>query len=282
MEIGFFGINSGALVTGDAVIRAARLCEELGYDSVWAGEHMVVPSPRVPPSPMEPTDPILDPLVALSWAGAATTRLQLGTGVLLLPQRHPVQLAKEIASLDRLSGGRLLVGVGVAYLEPELRAMGVPMARRGPRSMEYLAAMQALWTQDAPAFDGEFVSFSGVDAHPRPTDGARGPRIVMGGHSPAAYERAVRFGDEWYGFALSPERAAECIAAIGRAADEFGIQRARGGLTISVTPNRALTPETVEAYAAAGVNRLVPLTGARTVDDALRAIEANAPGVLVR
>lgn len=282
MKIGFFGINSGALVTGAAVIRAARLCEELGYDSVWAGEHMVVPSPRVPPSPMEPTDPILDPMVALSWAGAATTDLMLGTGVLLLPQRHPVQLAKEIASLDSLSGGRVLVGVGVAYLEPELRAMGVPMARRGPRSMEYLAAMQALWTQDAPTFAGEFVSFAGVDAHPRPTDRARGPRIVMGGHSAAAYERAVRFGDEWYGFALSPERAAECIAGIGRAADEFGIQRAAGELTISVTPNRALTPDAVEAYAAAGVHRLVPLTGARTVDDVLHAIEANAPGVLLR
>lgn len=281
MEIGFFGINSGALVTGDAVIRAARLCEELGYHSVWAGEHMVAPSPRVPPSPIEPTDPMLDPLVALSWAGAVTTRLRLGTGVLLLPQRHPVQLAKEIASLDNLSGGRLLVGVGVAYLEPELRAMGVPMGRRGARSMEYLAAMRALWTQDAPAFEGDFASFSGVDAYPRPLDRVRGPRVVMGGHSPAAYERTVRFADEWYGFALSPEKAAECIAGIGRAADEHGIQWAQGELTISVTPNRPLTRESVEAYAAAGVHRLVPLTGARTVDDALRAIEANAPATLL-
>ncbi len=282
MKIGLFGINSGALIAGDAVIRAARLCEELGYDSVWAGEHMVVPSPRVPPSPIEPTDPMLDPMVALAWAGAATTRLLLGTGVLLLPQRHPVHLAKEIASLDRLSGGRLLVGVGVAYLEPEMRALGAPMARRGARSMEYLAAMQALWTQDAPAFDGEFVSFAGVDAHPRPLDRDRGPRIVMGGHSPAAYERTVRFADEWYGFALSPQRAAECVAGIARAADEFGIRRAQGQLTISVTPNRPLTPASVEAFAAAGVHRLIPFPGATTVDDALRAIEANAPGVLVR
>jgi probable F420-dependent oxidoreductase len=282
MEIGFFGINSGALVTGDAVVRAARLCEELGYDSVWAGEHMVLPTPRVPPSPMEPTDPMLDPLVALAWAGAATTRVKLGTGVLLLPQRNPVHLAKEIASLDALSGGRMLVGVGVAYLEPEMRAVGVPMARRGARSMEYLAAMQALWTQDAPSFQGEFVSFDGVDAHPRPTDRARGPRIVMGGHSPAAYERAVRFGDEWYGFALSPQKAAACVAELGRAADAHGIHRAEGRLTISVTPNRALTPELVEEYAAAGVDRLIPLTGARTVDDTLRAIEATAPAGLLR
>ncbi len=277
MQFGFFGINSGALITGDAVIRAARLAESLGYDSVWAGEHMAVPSPRVAPSPMDPTDPILDPLVALSWAGAATTTLKLGTGVLLLPQRHPVQLAKEIASLDSLSGGRLLVGVGVAYLEPELRAMGVPMAKRGKRSMEHLAAMQALWTQDAPTHTGEFLSFSGIDAHPRPTDRARGPRIVMGGHSPAAYERTVRYADEWYGFARSPESIAESLAGIRAAAEQFGIERARGEITISVTPNKALTRELVAEYAGVGVHRLIPLTGAKTVDAALAAIEANAP-----
>lgn len=277
MQFGFFGINSGALITGDAVIRAARLAESLGYDSVWAGEHMAVPSPRVAPSPMDPTDPILDPLVALSWAGAATTTVKLGTGVLLLPQRHPVQLAKEIASLDSLSGGRLLVGVGVAYLEPELRAMGVPMAKRGKRSMEHLAAMQALWTQDAPTHTGEFLSFSGIDAHPRPTDRARGPRIVMGGHSPAAYERTVRYADEWYGFARSPESIAESLAGIRAAAEQFGIERAHGEITISVTPNKALTRELVAEYAEVGVHRLIPLTGAKTVDAALAAIEANAP-----
>lgn len=277
MDFGFFGINSGPLVTGAAVIDAARRAEALGYDSVWAGEHMVVPTPRVPPSPMEPTDNILDPLVALAWAGSATTTLKLGTGVLLVPQRHPVQLAKEIASLDSLSGGRLLVGIGVAYLEPELRAMGVPMAKRGPRTVDYLAAMQALWTQDAPAHDGEFVSFSGVDAYPRPTDRTRGPRIVMGGHSPAAYERTVRYADEWYGFFRSPESVAECLAGIREAAERHGIHRAQGDITISVTPDRKLTKDVVEAYAEVGVHRLIPLAAAKTVDDVTRSLEANAP-----
>ena len=281
MEIGLFGVNSGALVTGAAVAQVARRAEELGYHSVWAGEHMVVPTPRVPPSPMEPTDPILDPLVALSWAGAVTTRLQLGTGVLLLPQRHPVQLAKEIASLDALSGGRLLVGVGVAYLEPEMRALGAPMAGRGRRSMEHLAAMQALWTQDAPSFAGEFVSFAGVDAHPRPVDRARGPRIVMGGHGAAAYERSARYADEWYGFALSPEAAAESVAGLGRAVERFGLQRAQGGLVVSVTPNVRLTPASVQQYARAGVHRLIPMLSGRTLDRALADVEAFAPAVLL-
>ena len=281
MEIGLFGINSGAVVTGDAVARVARRAEELGYHSVWAGEHMVVPSPRVPPSPMEPTDAILDPMVALAWAGAATTTLRLGTGVLLLPQRHPVQLAKEIASLDVLSGGRLLVGVGIAYLEPELTAMGVPMGRRGARSMEYLAAMRALWTQDAPSFTGEFVSFSGVDAHPRPTDRARGPRIVMGGRSAPAYERTVRFADEYYGFAMSPEAAAAAVAGIRRAADEIGVLHAHGPITISITPNQRLTRDLVAQYAAAGVDRLITLVSPRSLDDVLASVEANAPSELL-
>ena len=281
MEIGLFGINSGAVVTGDAVARVARRAEELGYHSVWAGEHMVVPSPRVPPSPMEPTDAILDPLVALAWAGAATTTLRLGTGVLLLPQRHPVQLAKEIASLDVLSGGRLLVGVGIAYLEPELTAMGVPMGRRGARSMEYLAAMRALWTQDAPSFTGEFVSFAGVDAHPRPTDRARGPRIVMGGRSPAAYERTVRYADEYYGFAMSPDASAAAVAGIRRAADEVGELHAQGPITISITPNQRLTRELVAQYAAAGVDRLIALVSPRSLDDVLASVEASAPSELL-
>ena len=281
MEIGLFGINSGAVVTGDAVARVARRAEELGYHSVWAGEHMVVPSPRVPPSPMEPTDAILDPMVALAWAGAATTTLRLGTGVLLLPQRHPVQLAKEIASLDVLSGGRLLVGVGIAYLEPELTAMGVPMGRRGARSMEYLAAMRALWTQDAPSFAGEFVSFAGVDAHPRPSDRGRGPRIVMGGRSAPAYERTVRFADEYYGFAMSPEAAAAAVAGIRRAADEIGVLHAQGPITISITPNQRLTREVVAQYAAAGVDRLITLVSPRSLDDVLASVEANAPSELL-
>lgn len=281
MEIGLFGINSGPVVNGEAVARVARLAEDLGYDSVWAGEHMVLPTPRMPPSPMEPTDPIMDPMVALSWAGAVTTRLLLGTGVLLLPQRHPVHLAKEIASLDALSGGRLLVGVGVAYLEPEMTALGVPMAGRGRRADEYLAAMQALWTQDAPSYRGEFISFAGVDAHPRPVDRARGPRIVMGGRSAAAYRRTVRSADEWFGFALSPDAAARSVAAIRATAAELGLGRAEGGITISITPERRLTPAVVEQYAGAGVHRLIPMLAARTLDEWVAAVEANAPSVLV-
>ena len=191
MQLGVFGINSGSTYGPEATIAVARLAEELGFDSIWAGEHVVVPSPRVPPSPMEPEDPILDPLVYLGFVAAATERLLLATGIIILPQRNPLVLAKQAATLDVLSGGRLLLGIGAGYLEPEMTAIGVPMADRGTRTDDHLAAMRALWTEPGPVdHHGPFVDFPGVDAHPRPVTPG-GPRIVVGGHSPAAYRRAV-------------------------------------------------------------------------------------------
>src|ERR671915_752205 len=159
--IGLFAINSHACASPGAAARIAALAERLGHDSLWAGEHVVVPSPRVEPSPMEPDEPILDPLVALAHVAAHTERVKLGTGVIVLPQRNPLVLAKQVASLDVLSGGRLIVGIGVAYLEPEMRAIGVPMEGRGTRADEYLAAMRALWEEEAPSYSGRYVDFEG-------------------------------------------------------------------------------------------------------------------------
>src|SRR5918998_5513304 len=188
--IGLFAINSHACASPEAAARIATLAERLGYDSLWAGEHVVVPSPRVEPSPMEPDEPILDPLVALAHLAGHTERILLGTGLIVLPQRNPLVLAKQAASLDVVSSGRLILGVGVGYLEPELTAIGVPMAGRGDRADEYLAAMRSLWEDDAPAFDGAHVRFESVDAHPRPAQ--RPLPVVVGGHSAAAHRRAAR------------------------------------------------------------------------------------------
>src|SRR5918992_2413986 len=186
--IGLFAINSHACAEPENAARIATLAERLGYDSLWAGEHVVVPSPRVAPSPMEPDEPILDPLVLLAHLAAHTSRVRLGTGVIVLPQRNPLVLAKQLASLDVVSGGRLVVGIGAGYLEPELSAIGVPMAARGSRTDEYLAAMRALWTSDAPSFSGTHVRFAGVDAHPRPVQHPL--PVVIGGRSAAAHRRA--------------------------------------------------------------------------------------------
>jgi probable F420-dependent oxidoreductase len=282
MKIGMFGINQGALATNPALMgEVAKAAEDLGFESLWTGEHMCLPSPRVAPSPAEPTDPLLDPMPALTWAGAHTSKILLGTGILLLPQRNPVALAKEVASVDVLTGGRFLLGIGVGYLEPEFRAVGVPMEHRGKRADEYLAAMQALWGMDAPAFHGEFVDFEGVDAYPRPTR-REGPPVIMGGHSAAAYRRAVLTADEWYGFALDIERAKAALAELADAQARHGLGRAKGRLPITITPPMAASPQMVADYAAIGVDRLNLIPRARDRDSYLRFLEDNAPAKLVR
>jgi probable F420-dependent oxidoreductase len=164
MQLGVFGLNSMAVHSPDTTLALARQAEELGYDSVWAGEHVVLPSPRVQPAPMEPGDPILDPLIHLAFVAAATTTLRLGTGIIILPQRNPLVLAKQVASLDVLSKGRLILGIGAGYLEPEMSAIGVPMSERRGRTDEYIDAMRALWTEEAPSFKGQHANFAGIDA----------------------------------------------------------------------------------------------------------------------
>jgi probable F420-dependent oxidoreductase len=272
-----FGLNAGAMSGPTETVRLARLAEELGFDSIWAGEHVVVPSPRVPPSPMEPTDPILDPLVHLAFVAGATERVLLATGIVILPQRNPLVLAKQVASLDVLCGGRLVLGIGTGYLEPEMTAIGVPMAGRGARTDDHLAAMRALWAEPGPVeHHGPYVDFAGVDAHPRPVQPG-GPRVVVGGHTPAAFRRAVGQAHGWYGFGLTPESARGCVDGLRRAAGEVDRPADLGELEISVTPSRRLDALTLEAFTAAGVDRLVPnLVAARTPDDAEQRLRAAA------
>lgn len=260
MHLGVFDVNSGPCATREGAERIALLAEELGYESVWAGEHVLVPSPQVPPSPLAPRHPILDPLVGLTFVAAITRRVKLGTGIIILPQRNPTVLAKQVASLDVLSSGRFLLGLGVGYLEPEFRAVGVPLEDRGRRSTEYLEAMRQLWSSDAPAYDGKYVKFSGIDAYPRPIDRS-GPPIVIGGHSAAAHRRAVALGHGWYGWGLSLEQTEAAATSLRRAAEVVNRPRALGTLEITVSPPRGykLDTGTVSAYAELGVDRLVLL-----------------------
>jgi probable F420-dependent oxidoreductase len=271
--IGLFAINSHACAAPEAAARVAALAERLGYDSLWAGEHVVVPSPRVTPSPMEPDEPILDPLVALAHVAAHTERIRLGTGVVILPQRNPVVLAKQVASLDVLSGGRLIFGLGVAYLEPEMRAIGVPMEGRGARADEYLAAMRALWEHETPVYAGRHVRFEGVDAHPRPVQ--RPLPVVVGGHSRAAHRRAARDADGWYGFMLGLRAVAEQRQLMHAAIEETGRERP---LHVSVTPARPLDPDVVGAYSELGVDRLIVAPPAGySLEELVEFVERNAP-----
>jgi probable F420-dependent oxidoreductase len=255
VKLGVFGLNSKATSGPAATARLAKRCEELGYDSWWAGEHVVLPSPRVPPAPMEPTDAILDPLVHLAFVAGVTERMLLGTGIIIVPQRNPLVLAKQVASLEVLSAGRFLFGIGVGYLEPELNAIGVTLAERASRTDDHLAAMRALWYDAAPvSFSGRHTTFAGIDANPRPS--ARVP-IVVGGRTAGAFKRTVEQGDGWYGFFLDPEQAAQSVEALRAARQQFTRPAELGELEISVTPRGPVTADSLRAYADAGVDRLI-------------------------
>jgi probable F420-dependent oxidoreductase len=218
---------------------------------------------------MEPTDPILDPIVHLTFIAAVTQRVLVASGIIILPQRNPVVLAKQAATLDVLSGGRLLLGLAAGYLEPEMSAVGVPMAERGARTDDYLAAMRALWTEPGPVEHvGRFTRFRGVDAHPRPLQPG-GPRIVIGGHSPAAFRRAVASGHGWFGFGLTPDAAGKCVKGLGEAAEKVRRPPELGELEVSVTPRHLLDAAALEAFDTAGVHRVVVNTiGSATVEEA--------------
>ena len=276
MRLGLVHINMGPMSRPGAVVQAARAAEAAGFDSVWAGEHLVLPDPQVPPSPMAPQDPALDSLLALTWAAAHTTTIRLATGIVILPQRNPVVLAKQVATLDVLSGGRVMLGVGAGYLEPEFRAVGANFAERGAVTDEYLDAMRALWYDEHPEYRGRFASFSGVDAYPRPVQ--RPVPLIVGGHSAPAYRRAVARAHGWYGYWLTPAQAATSVAGLAEAAGRVARPAGLGPLEISVTPRGRMTPELAAEFAQVGVDRLV-LLAPPAEDGATRAIEAGLAAV---
>jgi probable F420-dependent oxidoreductase len=276
MRLGLVHVNMGPLSRPDAVAQAVQAAEAAGFDSVWAGEHLVLPDPQVPPSPMAPQDPALDSLLALTWAAAHTTTIRLATGIVILPQRNPVVLAKQVATLDVLSGGRVMLGVGAGYLEPEFRALGANFADRGAVTDEYLNAMQALWYDEHPSYQGRFAAFSGVDAYPRPVQ--QPIPLIVGGHSAPAYRRAVAYGQGWYGYWLTPEQAATSVAGLAEATRHLPRPAGSGPVEISVTPRGRMTPALAAEFAEAGVDRLV-LLAPPAADGVARTIEAGLAAV---
>lgn len=204
MKLGLAFANTGPFAEADGVVQMAVAAERVGVESVWTVEHVIWPSIYDSEYPYSPTgkmpgnktSPIPDPLVWLSFVAAHTSKLQLGTGIVILPERNPVVFAKEVATLDRLSKGRMQLGIGVGWLEEEFDALGISWARRGARTDEYIHAMRELWAGDDASYDGEFVSFANVSSNPKP-DGGTVP-FVVGGHSTAAAKRAGRLGNGFF------------------------------------------------------------------------------------
>ena len=274
--LGIFGINMGEMADPATMIRVAQEAEAAGYESVWTGEHIVLPDPQAPPSPAAPETPMVDTAVALAYIAAATDTIRLGSGIIILPQRQPAVLAKSLASLDHLSGGRLLFGIGVGYLEPEMTACGVPLARRGRRADEYLEAMRLLWSTDAASFSGEFVTFDRVTANPKPVQ-APIP-VIVGGHSDRAAQRAVETANGWYGFMRDLETTKADVERLVTMADRFERPAELGPLEISITPPGRLRDGDLEAYGELGVDRLILQPGGhRSLDEVLAYIEQYKP-----
>jgi probable F420-dependent oxidoreductase len=248
MSFGLYGLHRDGNVEPDVLLRRATLAEAAGFESLWVGDHIALPVGEGNP-------PRLEALVTLTYLAAVTSRVRLGVGLIVLPQRQPVLLAKQLTSVDVLSGGRLTVAVGAGYVEPELHAMGVSLAERGARTDEYLAAMRALWDA-APSFTGRFVSFSGVVQYPSPIQRPH-PPIVVGGHSPAAYRRAVRHGSGWYGWGLDVDQTGQALRALAETARGEQRPAELGELEITITPPGPLDLDTARRYADLGVHRLI-------------------------
>jgi probable F420-dependent oxidoreductase len=275
MKFGLFGINFGPCADAQVALRVAQAAERRGLESVWTGEHVVLPDPQVPPSPVPPETPFLDPAVALAYVAAGTSTIRLGTGIIILPQRNPLLLAKELASVDVVSRGRLIFGVGIGYLKPEFDALGAPFGGKGARSNEYIEAIRAMWTQPRPSYHGRFVNFDGINAFPRPLQRPH-PPIIVGGASPQAFQRAVEHGNGWYGFALDVDVAARCMEGL-KAAQRSSVRPVTlGDLEISITPAGKLDADTVKRFTDLGVHRLIVARRSATEADVLAAVDKIA------
>jgi probable F420-dependent oxidoreductase len=271
-----YGLHKGSSVETEALARRARRAEDAGFESLWIGDHVALPLDA--PDPAD--EHRLELVVSLAHLAALTSRVRLATGVAVLPLRHPVLLAKQLASIDVLSKGRLIVGIGVGYVEAELAALGASVADRGAQTDEYLAAMLALWDEPMPSFDGRFVSFSDVMERPRPIQKPH-PPIVCGGHSPASYRRATQVTNGWYGWELDPEQTAGAVTALREAENRYGRPAELGDLEITITPPAGFDLDMARRYADVGVHRLVlqaQTSEGSAIDDLIELVSENLVG----
>jgi len=253
LTLALYGLHRGSSAEPDTLVRRAKLAEEAGFGALWVGDHIALPITE----DGDPADqPRLEAVVTLAHLAAATTTIGLGFGVLVLPQRQPVLLAKQLTSIDVLSKGRLTVGIGVGWIEPELTALGAALSDRAARTDEYLSAMRLLWDEPTPSFAGSYVSFADVIQRPRPVQRPH-PPIVVGGHSKRSYQRAVESGNGWYGWDLDLDATAASLALLREAGSRFERPASLGELEVTITPPGTPDLDTVRRYAELGVRRLV-------------------------
>jgi probable F420-dependent oxidoreductase len=259
MQIGIHLPHAGEQATPALIRRHAIRAEALGLSDVWVSEHIIVPRATFPRSPQ-----FYDPIVTLSWVAAVTERIRLGTSVLVLPMRHPLPLAKELATLQNLSGGRLILGAGVGWLEPEFAALGVPFKERGRRMDEGIAMMRAVWSEDPVTFEAKTIPavIDKMTMRPFPTQPIP---LWLAADQDAALKRTTRIADGWHGTRYTPETVAPVVKRLRaeRPGPDFTVSlrvewngRDQGELAAKIA-----------AYTAVGVDHVMIAPSNREVDD---------------
>jgi probable F420-dependent oxidoreductase len=268
MKIGIFAMLSESTIDP---VSAGRKCEELGFESIWVPEHAIIPVHTKVPYPAldgkipEPYTRFPDPFVLLAMMSSVTTRLKLGTAICLVPERHPLALAKEVATLDYFSGGRFLFGIGAGWQAEESEIMGVDFRRRWPITREYLRAMKELWTRPEASFEGQFLKFPPVIANPKPAHKPHPPIFIGAGGLNWKRERAIRdtvdLGDGWMPVALPPKDLAADLGAMKQLCAEAGRDFNRLEISMTFLQQPELQPQeptrALAEYAEAGAHRLI-------------------------
>jgi probable F420-dependent oxidoreductase len=283
MQLGLFAPTASPFATPEWLHALGTEAQARGYSSIWVPEHVVLfdeysssyPYAEDGKIPAPPGSGMLEPFTTLSFLASCTETVRLATGICLLAQRNPVYSAKEVASLDWLSSGRVDFGIGVGWLEEEYDVVNVPFSRRGKRTDEYIEILRALWTTDPSSYDGEFYDLPACSMFPKPVQ-APHPPLVFGGESDPALRRVARFGQGWYTFNRLPDQVGEGMARLEQALAAEG--RTRAELTVTACPYfNPFTPEMVDQYAEAGVDQVTALFFAMTTDDVPAAFDELQP-----
>lgn len=263
MKVGLFSLGIGTGARPGVIAKTAEAAERLGVSTLWVGEHVVLFDRQDSKYPYSASGEFalpggadwLDPFITLTFAAAVTKTIRLATGICLVPEHNPVVLAKEVASLDRLAGGRFALGVGIGWSAEEFAALGISFERRADRTREYIEVMRRLWSEEVSSFHGEFVNFDGARSFPKPVRGRNLP-IIFGGESAPALRRAADIGNGWFGFNVGPDEAGPLVKKLHAMLKANG--RDPSEVEIIVSPyTKKITPDDLMKYRAAGVNELV-------------------------
>ncbi len=262
MKFGLIPCNVGVPHV-DAMISMAQTAEEIGLESLWTFEHAIVPvdyASRYPYSgdgkmPVQPETNFIDPLIALTAVAAHTQTLRLGTGVNILPQVNPLMLAKQAASLDFVSKGRFMLGIGIGWLEEEFRALGVPFERRGARFADYVEAMRKVWSGEVVEHESAFLHWTNFKSHPVPVQDPL--PLVIGGSSKRALQRVARYGQGWYAPAVSADQLAGLLVPLDEACAAEGRDRSTVEISTMYVPLMEPPAEAIPRYRDLGVSRLI-------------------------